>query len=97
MRNKQNVIDWAREKGILDKSSPLKQHVKTQEEVNELLEALVDNNREEIIDSAGDILVTLIIQCELNGLDIEDCLESAYNVISKRTGKMENGIFIKDK
>jgi len=96
MRNKQNVIDWAREKGILEKSSPLKQHVKTQEEVNELLQALVDNNKEELIDSLGDIVVTLIIQAELNGIDIEDCLESAYGVISKRTGVMKNGLFVKD-
>lgn len=96
MRNKQNVIDWAREKGILEKSSPLKQHVKTQEEVNELLQALVDNNKEELIDSLGDIVVTLIIQAELNSLDIEDCLESAYGVISKRTGVMKNGLFVKD-
>jgi hypothetical protein len=25
-----------------------------------------------------------------------DCLESAYNVISKRTGKMVDGQFVKD-
>ena len=27
---------------------------------------------------------------------LEDCLESAYNVISKRTGKMVDGVFVKD-
>lgn len=30
------------------------------------------------------------------GLDFGECLESAYNVIAKRTGKMVNGTFIKD-
>lgn len=30
------------------------------------------------------------------GLYLVDCLLSAYNVISKRTGKMVNGTFIKD-
>lgn len=97
MRNKQNVIDWAKDKGILEKSSPLKQHGKTEEEVAELKHALLTNDREELIDSLGDVLVTLIIQAELNGLDIEDCLEVAYNVISKRTGSMIEGIFVKDK
>lgn len=29
-------------------------------------------------------------------LDIDDCLESAYNVIKNRTGKLHNGTFIKD-
>jgi phosphoribosyl-ATP pyrophosphohydrolase len=33
---------------------------------------------------------------ESQGLDLEDCLQSAYDVISKRTGKMINGTFIKD-
>jgi NTP pyrophosphatase (non-canonical NTP hydrolase) len=91
-----NVISWADDKGILAKSSPLKQHVKTQEEVTELLEALVDHDRDEIIDAIGDIIVTLIIQAELNGLSVKDCLESAYNVISKRQGRMVNGLFVKD-
>lgn len=96
MRNKQNVIDWAYEKGIIDKSTPLKQHGKTQEEVDELREALLAKDRDETIDAIGDIVVTLIIQAHLNGLDIEDCLESAFNVISKRTGKMVDGVFLKD-
>lgn len=96
MRNKENVIKWAKEKGILDKSTPLKQHVKTVEEVNEVLEAILNNNKEDLADAIGDSIVTLIIQAELNGLDVEDCLEKAYNIISKRTGKMINGIFVKD-
>lgn len=91
------TIQWGKDKGIFDKSYPLKQHDKTQEEVDELKQALVDNNKEEIIDAIGDIIVTLILQAEMNGLDIEECLHSAYDVISKRTGKMVDGIFVKDK
>ena len=30
------------------------------------------------------------------GWTLQECLESAYDVISKRTGKMENGVFVKD-
>jgi hypothetical protein len=33
----------------------------------------------------------------LIALKLEDCVNSAYNVISKRTGKMINGTFIKNK
>jgi hypothetical protein len=40
--------------------------------------------------------VTLIIQAKMQGLDLNECLGSAYNVISKRTGKMVNGTFVKD-
>jgi len=90
------VAVWAEQKGIMSKSTPLKQHVKTQEEVTELLEALVDKNDHEIKDAIGDIVVTLIIQAYMNGTTINECLQQAYDVISKRTGRMENGIFVKD-
>ena len=90
------VIAWATEKGIFEKGNPIAQLNKTIEEVDELYVAIQDNNREEIIDAIGDILVTIIIQAEMQGLSLIDCLESAYNVISKRTGKMVNGQFVKD-
>lgn len=92
----EDVVKWADDKGILDHSTPLKQHVKTQEEVNELLEALLDRDTDEIVDAIGDIMVTIIIQAELNELDIKVCLQSAYDVISKRKGQMINGLFKKD-
>lgn len=106
------IIDWAREKGILEKATPLKQAEKTLEEVKELIEALevqedgliefynfkgkLVNTEYEIKDALGDILVTIIIQAKMQGLELEDCLESAYNIISKRTGKMVDGQFLKD-
>lgn len=90
------VIAWASEKGILEKGNPIAQQLKTEEEVQELNEAICKNDREEIIDALGDILVTIIIQSEMQGLKLTECLESAYNVISKRTGIMKNGTFIKN-
>jgi hypothetical protein len=32
----------------------------------------------------------------MQGLSLTECLESAYNVIAKRTGKMVDGQFVKD-
>ena len=109
----QKVIEWAKEKGILEKATPIAQCDKTFEEVEELAEALeaqrmnlfefinsnqkVVNTKFEIQDALGDILVTIIIQAEMQGLKLEDCLQSAYDVISKRTGKIINGQFVKDK
>ena len=106
------VLEWAGDKGILEKATPLAQANKTLEEVEELLEAVNAQEKEhyfftntkgkevvtadEIKDALGDILVTIIIGAELQGLNLEDCLESAYNVISKRTGKMVDGVFVKD-
>ena len=106
------VLEWAKDKGILEKATPLAQANKTLEEVQELLEAVSAQEKEhylftntkgkevvtaeEIKDALGDILVTIIIGAKLQGLKLEDCLESAYNVISKRTGKMVDGVFVKD-
>ena len=90
------VIAWATQKGILDKGTPLAQCGKTFEEVEELETAILDGDKAEIIDALGDILVTIIIQAEMQGLNLIECLESAYNVISKRTGVMKNGYFIRD-
>ncbi len=90
------VIDWAKDKGIFDKGTPLKQAYKTVEEVSELISAVSINDKEEIKDALGDILVTLIIQAKMQNLDLLECVESAYNIISQRTGQMINGTFVKD-
>ena len=90
------VEKWAEEKGILDKATPLAQSHKTMEECLELCEAVRTDDRAEVIDAMGDIMVTLIIQARMQGLDLEDCLESAYNVIAKRKGKMVDGVFVKE-
>ena len=90
------VIDWSREKGILAKATPIKQAMKTQEELTELCNAILNEDRDEIKDAIGDIMVTLIIQAKMQGMTIEECLNAAYDVISKRTGQMVNGQFIKD-
>lgn len=91
------VIAWAEQKGILKNGTFEAQCDKTLEEVYELNQAIKENNREEVIDALGDILVTIIIQAEMQGLKLEECLESAYNVISKRSGRMVEGIFVKNK
>lgn len=90
------VLAWAEEKGILQNGTTIAQAGKTMEECTELMVAIVKSDKAETIDALGDILVTIIIQAEMQGLSLESCLESAYNVITKRTGKMVNGQFQKD-
>jgi NTP pyrophosphatase (non-canonical NTP hydrolase) len=50
----------------------------------------------EIKDGIGDTVVTLIGVCEMYGFTLEECLQQAYDVISKRSGKMVDGKFVKD-
>lgn len=44
----------------------------------------------------GDIIVTLIVLCKQLDIDIVDCLQMAYEKISKRKGKTVNGLFVKE-
>lgn len=90
------VIGWAEDKGILDKSDPKSQCLKSVSEMGELADAILAKDEAEIIDALGDVMVTLIILAELNNLNIVDCLASAYTTISTRTGSMHNGAFVKD-
>lgn len=95
----QEILDWAVDKGILGTSgrgTPDRQHHKTLEEVQELTDALVTRNMEEIQDAIGDIYVTLVIQAAMQGLSMDWCIDAAYGVISKRTGTMVDGQFVKD-
>ena len=51
----------------------------------------------EVKDGIGDTMVTLILLANMYGWTLEECLQVAYDVISKRTGKMVNGTFVKDR
>ena len=90
------VVEWAEQKGILENGTVEKQAFKTLEECGELVLAVGQKNIHEIKDAIGDILVTLIIQAEMQNVSLEDCLQQAYDVISKRKGKMINGTFVKN-
>ena len=87
---------WANERGIYKKGNSHTQYVKLQEEAGELAKALLNNDKAEIKDAIGDIVVVLTNLAHLENLAIEDCINAAYKEISNRTGKMINGTFVKD-
>ena len=92
----EKIREWAEYRGIYAEGDPKTQYIKLMEEAGELGRAILKQNREEQKDAIGDMVVVLTNLSELLGLSIEDCIESAYEVISKRTGKMKNGTFVKD-
>ncbi len=94
---KDKVIEWAKERGLINPENAPKQFMKLTEEVGELASAMLKKDPYETIDAIGDISVVLIILCEQLGLDYEECLESAYNEIKDRKGKLVDGSFIKEK
>ena len=90
------IREWAASRGLYSKGNSHTQYVKLQEEAGELAKALLKNDKPEIIDAIGDIVVVLTNLAHLEGYDIEYCIDEAYKVIAARTGKMINGTFVKD-
>lgn len=91
-----SIRNWANERGIYASGDPKTQYIKLQEEAGELAKAILKNDDDEFIDAIGDCVVVLTNLAALKGYKIEDCINSAYDVIAKRKGKMENGTFVKE-
>ena len=91
-----NIRTWAQDRGLYSEGDANTQYVKLQEEAGELAKALLENDKAEIIDAIGDMVVVLTNLAALHGWKIEQCIDIAYDVIRKRTGKMINGTFVKD-
>jgi NTP pyrophosphatase (non-canonical NTP hydrolase) len=90
------IREWADERGIYKNGDSKTQFIKLQEETGELARAILKKDRAELIDAIGDAVVVLTNLAALEGLKIEDCVESAYSVIKSRQGSMVNGTFVKN-
>ena len=89
------IRSWAAERGIYDNGNSHTQYVKLMEEAGELAQALLKNDKPEIQDAIGDMVVVLTNLAYQENFQIEDCIDSAYAEIATRTGKMVNGTFVK--
>jgi|TARA_R110000824_G_scaffold878_1_gene5249 NTP pyrophosphatase (non-canonical NTP hydrolase) len=87
---------WADERGLYDKGDPKTQTLKLMEEAGEICRAVLKNDESEIIDGIGDCVVVLTNLAHLCGTSIENCIDTAYDEIKNRKGKMVNGTFKKD-
>jgi len=103
------IRKWAKQRGIYSKGDSKTQLVKLIEETGELAQAILKRDDVEFYDAIGDcaVVLTNLVECyeneRINLIDapdykmkIEDCINNAYQVIIKRTGKMVDGTFVKD-
>jgi len=90
------IRSWAQERGLYDAGNTHTQYVKLQEEAGELAQAILKQDKPEILDAIGDMVVVLTNLAHLEGFTIEDCIDSAYTEIATRKGKMVNGTFVKE-
>lgn len=87
-----DVRQWKEIRGIgadnglsLDKRLQ-SQFQRVQQEVTEIHEAIVLEDWDEFIDGIGDSIITLINIAAIKGINAEECLEKAFNVIKLRKG-----------
>ena len=95
-----NVLQWGVDKGIIGingKGTCYGQADKVLEEANETHMAVHTHDLRDVKDGIGDTAVTLILLADMYGWTLEECLQHAYDVISKRTGEMVDGVFVKDR
>jgi NTP pyrophosphatase (non-canonical NTP hydrolase) len=90
------IQKWAKDKNIHSSKNRLAQSHKVLEESLELQNAILHNNYEETKDAIGDVFVTIVISAMQNDVNFEEAVAGVYDIISKRTGKTVNGLFIKD-
>jgi len=99
MHRENDIIEWAKSRGIFDPvhgSTRKRQADKTQEELDELFDAIHDAQITSAMDAIGDIFVTLVIQAHMWNMSIDECIEAAWQEIKDRKGKMINGLFVKE-
>lgn len=89
------IRKWADDRNLIAGATPRDQMLKMTEEVGELAHGIARKNKPEIIDAIGDCVVVLTILAAQYDIKIESCIESAYNEIKDRKGKMIDGVFIK--
>lgn len=90
------IIKWGHDRNIVEGSDPKSQLLKTMSELGELADGINKNRIDEIVDGVGDVIVTLVLICEKYGITLNDCVNTAYDEIKDRKGRMVNGTFIKE-
>lgn len=89
------IKKWAEDRN-LQTGNPQGQIMKLLEESGELASGVAKINEPVIKDSVGDIFVVLTVLCLQLGIDIEECIDLAYNEIKDRKGKLIDGVFVKE-
>jgi NTP pyrophosphatase (non-canonical NTP hydrolase) len=96
MNRFEDIRNWAHARNIIEGATPQAQFVKLIEEVGELAQGIAKGRHDSIYDGIGDAVVVLTILAAQHNVDIEHCIELAWNEIKNRKGKMVNGTFMKE-
>ena len=90
------IRKWGVDNDLYKCSNAVRQLDKLEEEFNELKEALLKDDQAEVVDAIGDMVVVLTHIAKFRGVSIEECIYTAYGVISKRKLKCIDGLLVKE-
>ncbi len=90
----EKITRWHHERNLINGSTDKDQFAKLIQEAGELSDSICKDKN--VSDDIGDMIVVLINIAERNGLSIGECLETAWNDIRDRKGKMIDGVFVKE-
>ena len=89
-----NVVQWHRDRNLIDGSTDKDQVLKLMQELGELSDSVCKGK--DIKDDIGDMLVVMLNIVTRNGVTLSECLARAWDDIKDRKGKMVDGIFVKE-
>jgi NTP pyrophosphatase (non-canonical NTP hydrolase) len=90
----ENIVQWHRDRNLIEGSTDKDQFCKLIQEAGELSDSIC--KQKDVADDIGDMIVVLINIATRNGLKLSDCLEKAWDDIKDRKGRMIDGIFVKE-
>lgn len=85
---------WHVDRNLIAGSTDKDQYMKLVQELGELSDSICKGR--DVKDDIGDIIVVLINIAVRNNLTIEQCLNTAWDDIKDRKGKMIDGVFVKE-
>ncbi len=96
MKRFDDIRNWADDRNLVKGAKPQAQLIKLMEEVGELGHGMCRGRKDKVIDGIGDVIVVLTILAAQHNILIEYCIESAWEEIKDRKGKMVDGVFVKN-
>jgi len=88
------VRGWHHDRNLIDGATDKDQYMKLIQEAGELSDNICKGK--DIRDDIGDMMVVLINIAERNNLTLGQCLQTAWDDIKDRKGRMVDGVFIKE-
>lgn len=96
MNQFEHIRRWASQRDLIEGSTPANQLCKLIEEIGELAEGISKKRIEAVADGIGDAAVVLTILAAQHGMEIEQCIDLAWQQIRWRRGRMVDGVFVKE-